>query len=171
MAEVAVSFVIDTLVPVFQEEAKLLRGVRREANSIVAELQVIQPFLRDADERENRGELGDDMKAWVKQVRQVSHQIEDVIDEYMLHLAECPQRPGVVGIFDKAGALIKKLKSRRDIASEIQNIKGTICKITERGNRYGFSSIDQQGSTNSGKNITWHDPRVASLFIKDKNNN
>ncbi|GFY91641.1 hypothetical protein Acr_08g0000370 [Actinidia rufa] len=167
MAEIAVSFVIDRLVPLLQEEAQLLRGVSVEVNSIIAELQVIKPFLRDADERDARGELDEGVKAWVKQVRQVSHHIEDIIDEYMLHLAECPQRRGFIGFFDKAGHYFKKRKSRHDIASEIQDVKRTICEIKERGNTYGFSSIDQQGSTSCGKNVTWHDLRVASEFTEE----
>ncbi|XP_057499611.1 disease resistance protein RPM1-like [Actinidia eriantha] len=167
MAEIAVSFVINKLVPLLQEEAKLLGGVSREANSIIADLQVIQPFLRDADERDARGELDEGVKAWVKQVRQVSHKIEDVIDEYMLHLAKRPQQRGFIGFFNKVGHLIRKLKPRHDIASEIQDVKRTISELNERRNTYGFSSIDQQGSTSSGKNIPWHDPRVASLFIEE----
>ncbi|GFY91963.1 hypothetical protein Acr_08g0003590 [Actinidia rufa] len=167
MAETAVNFVIDKLVPLLQEEAKLLGSVSREANSITAELQVIKPFLKDADEKAARGELDEVAKAWVKQVRQVSHQIEDVIDEYMLHLAKRPQRRGFIGFFYKVCHLIRKLKPRHDIASEIQGIKGTICEIKERVNTFGFSSIHQQGSTSSGKNITWNDPRVASLFIEE----
>ncbi|PSS24918.1 Disease resistance protein [Actinidia chinensis var. chinensis] len=167
MAEIEVNFVIDRLVPLLQEEAQLLRGVRTEANSILAELQVLKPFLRNLDERDARGELDEGVKEWVKQVRQVSHQIEDVIDEYMLHWAECPQRRGFIGFFYKVGHLIRKLKPRHDIASEIQDIKGTICEINERGNSYGFSSIDLQGSTSIGKNIPWHDPRLASLFIEE----
>ncbi|GFZ02945.1 hypothetical protein Acr_15g0015530 [Actinidia rufa] len=101
MAETAVNLVIDRLVPLLEEEAKLLRGVHREANSIIAELQVIKPFLRTADERADRGELDEGVKTWVKQVRQVSHQIEDVIDEYMLHLAKRHQRRGFIGFFYK----------------------------------------------------------------------
>ncbi|GFY91964.1 hypothetical protein Acr_08g0003600 [Actinidia rufa] len=138
MAETAVNLVIDRLVLLLQEEAQLLRGASIEVNSIVDELQVIKPFLRDADERADRVELNEGVKAWVKQVRQVSHRIEDVIDEYMLHLAERPQRRGFIGFFYK-----------------------------ERGNTYGFSSIDQQGPTRSGKNSPWHDPRVAALFIEE----
>ncbi|PSS24917.1 Disease resistance protein [Actinidia chinensis var. chinensis] len=167
MAEIAVSFVIDRLVPLLQEEAKLLRGVHTEANSILDELQVIKPFLRNADERDARGELDEVVKAWVKQVRQVSHQIEDVIDEYMLHLAKHRQRRGFISFFYKVGHLIRKLKPRHDIASLIQDVKRTISDLNQRKNTYRFSSIDQQGSTSNGKNIPWQDPRVASLFIEE----
>ncbi|KAL6955641.1 hypothetical protein U1Q18_044162 [Sarracenia purpurea var. burkii] len=164
MAEIAVNFIIDKLVPLFHEESKLLKGVRREANSLIDELKMIKPFLNKADEMDERGELDDDGKAWIKQVRKVSYQIEDAIDEYILHLARRPQQRGFIGFFYKVDRLIKTLKPRRDIASEIKNIKATISDIKERGETYGFS-FGLQGSSSSGNDVAWRDPRVASLFI------
>ncbi|GFY91965.1 hypothetical protein Acr_08g0003610 [Actinidia rufa] len=121
MTDTVVNFVIERLVMLLQEKANLLGGVSKEVNSIVAELQVIQPFLRDADERADRGELNEGGKAWVKHT--------------------------------SSGGM-----------SSVEWIHWILRQSW--GNAYGFSSIDQQGSTSSGKNITWHDPRVASLFIE-----
>ncbi|MCI58116.1 NBS-containing resistance-like protein, partial [Trifolium medium] len=51
MAEMAVSLVIDQLIPLLREEAKLFRGIHKEFADIKDELESIQAFLKDADKR------------------------------------------------------------------------------------------------------------------------
>jgi disease resistance protein RPM1 len=48
------------------------------------ELESIQCFLKDAD----KGNLQDGIKMWVKQVKEASYHMEDVINEYVLHVAQ-----------------------------------------------------------------------------------
>uniref|UniRef100_A0A5B7B8Q1 Putative disease resistance protein RPM1 n=1 Tax=Davidia involucrata TaxID=16924 RepID=A0A5B7B8Q1_DAVIN len=166
MAEAAVMTVIDKLVLLLVQEANLLRGVHKEVANIKAELESLQCFLNDADARVVTGEIGDGMKIWLKDVRKVAYRIEDVIDEYILHLAKRSQRHCFISFFHKVACSIIKLKPRQDIASQIDDIKTTIRKIKERGERFGFNFVEQRSSC-STKDITWHDPRVASLFIED----
>jgi disease resistance protein RPM1 len=53
------------------------------------ELESIKCFLKDVDARaEKEGDLHEGMKAWVKQVREAAFHIEDVIDEYTLHVPQ-----------------------------------------------------------------------------------
>ncbi|KAF7150565.1 hypothetical protein RHSIM_Rhsim02G0078800 [Rhododendron simsii] len=87
MALVAVSSVINsTLVPLLSGEVKLLRNIHTEVASIKAELESIMSFLKDADSSPKLE--NERAKTWVKQVRALAYQIEDIIDEYILHLAE-----------------------------------------------------------------------------------
>uniref|UniRef100_A0A5B6ZAS1 Putative disease resistance protein RPM1-like isoform X2 n=1 Tax=Davidia involucrata TaxID=16924 RepID=A0A5B6ZAS1_DAVIN len=170
MAEIAVSLVVDKLVPLLEQKVNLLSGVRGEVESIITELQFIQPWLRDADERAEKGKVNDGVKVWVKKVRQVSHRMEDVIDEYILHLAQHPQqRRGFISFLQKVSCLIIKLKPRYKIANEIQDIRTSIRETKEIGDRYGFSStLLEASSSSTGGNINrWDDPRVASLFIEE----
>ena len=53
------------------------------------------------------------------------------------------------------------------IAYEIQGIKKILDDIKKSGERYGFNAIEQSTSNNDAINDTWHDPRMASLFIKE----
>ncbi|XP_052206314.1 disease resistance protein RPM1-like isoform X2 [Diospyros lotus] len=149
MAYSVVNSVIQTLAPLIVNEAKLLSNVRRDVASIKAELESIKTFLKDAD---LRAETGDEIAMiWVKQVREVAYQIEDVIDEYLLDRG---RRRGF-------GSLFQRVK----IASQIQDIKRTIGEIKERADRYGFSVM--QGSGSKRIERPWHDPRVASLFVEE----
>ncbi|GMP80259.1 hypothetical protein CsSME_00035428 [Camellia sinensis var. sinensis] len=168
MAERAVSSVIQYLAPFLADEVKLLKGVRKEIVSIKAELERIHSFLEDAESRAENGDKG--VKTWVKQVREVSYRIEDVIDEHILLVL--PKQPGLVGSLCKVTRTITKLKPRHEIASQIQDIKTTIREIQEGAVRYGFStSSSLEHSITSTSSITkdnmWRDPRLASLFIGD----
>ncbi|KAI8004231.1 Disease resistance protein RPM1 [Camellia lanceoleosa] len=168
MAERAVSSVIQYLAPLLTGEVRLLKGVRKEIVSIKDELERIHSFLEDAESRAEKGDKG--VKTWVKQVREVSYRIEDVIDEHILFVL--PKQPGLVGSLRKVTRTITKLKPRHEIASQIQDIKTTIREIQEGAVRYGFStSTSSEHSSTSTSSITkdnmWRDPRLASLFIRD----
>jgi disease resistance protein RPM1 len=162
MTETVVTLVINELVQLLNHESKLLRGVHREVVNIREELESIQCFLKDADQRD----LQVGVKTWVKQVREVAYHIENVIDEYVLQRAQCHHQQGFIAFLHKIGYLLKNLKPGHDIATKIQDIKISIREIKERKERYGFSSSDQ-GSSSRATNVTWHDPRVGSLFIEE----
>ncbi|XP_060671937.1 disease resistance protein RPM1-like isoform X2 [Ziziphus jujuba] len=170
MAEIALGLVVDHLIPILFQEASLQKSVHSEVSEIKYELQIIQCFLKDADWRaENEGDTTrDGVKVWVEQVREVSFQIEDVIDEYTLHLVQLPchhHRHGrVVGSLHKIGRSVIKVKLRSDIVSHIQNIKATVLEIKERSARYGFDSIHHQGNWDSH---TWYDPRKGTVFLEE----
>jgi disease resistance protein RPM1 len=162
MTETAVALVINELVQLIVHESKLLRGVHREVVDIRDELESIQCFLKDAD----KGDLQDGFKTWVKQVREVAYHIDDVIDEYVLHMAQRRHQQSFIAFLHKICRLLKTIKPHHDIATKIQDIKISVREIKERRERYGFSSSDQ-GSSSRATNVTWHDPRVGSLFIEE----
>ncbi|KAH7856405.1 hypothetical protein Vadar_000940 [Vaccinium darrowii] len=165
MALVAVSSAINsTLVPLLSGEVKLLWNIRTEVASIKAELESIMSFLKDADSSPKLE--NERAKIWVKQVRALAYQIEDVMDEYMLHLAENQQRRGFISFLRKLARSITKLKPQHDIASQIQDIKQIIRETKERADRNGFSCLEH-GSSNKTEEKVQDDPRVASLFIDE----
>jgi disease resistance protein RPM1 len=163
MTETIVTLVINELVQLIVHESKLLRGVHREVVDIRDELESIQCFLKDTDKG---GELQDGVKIWVKQVREIAYHIEDVIDEHVLHEAQRLHQQSFIAFLHKIGHLLKKIKPHHDIATKIQDIKISVREIKERRERYGFSSSDR-GSSSRATNVTWHDPRVGSLFIEE----
>jgi disease resistance protein RPM1 len=87
MAETAVSLVLDYLV----QEARLLGGIHDEVASIRAELEMIQSFIKDADARADKEGVSNVARTWVRQAREKTFHIEDVIDEYILHFTKHPQ--------------------------------------------------------------------------------
>ncbi|KAF8402084.1 hypothetical protein HHK36_013036 [Tetracentron sinense] len=159
MAESAVSFLLDRLLVLPQEEVKLLRGVRREVEYIRDELQSIRGFLRDADAREESEEL---VKVWVGQVRDVAYEIEDVLDDFTLRLAQQNQRHGFVGSLYRTAHFLKHLNLRHGIANKIQDIKVRVHDISERRARY-----DLRRDQGSNSNSAWLDLRGNALLIEE----
>jgi disease resistance protein RPM1 len=162
MTETVVALVVNELVQLIVHESNLLKGVQQEVVDIKDELESIQCFLKHVD----KGDLQDGVKIWVKQVREVAYHIEDVIDEYVLHVAQRRHQQSFLAFLNKIGRLLKYIKPRHDIVTKIQDIKISVREIKERSERYGFSS-SEQGSSNSAANVTWHDPRVGALFIEE----
>uniref|UniRef100_A0A7N2M7U4 Uncharacterized protein n=2 Tax=Quercus lobata TaxID=97700 RepID=A0A7N2M7U4_QUELO len=168
MADTAVSPLINRLVPLLTQEAKLLRGIHGEVAEIKDELESIQSFLKDADARAAVEEdTSGGVKTWVKQVREVAFRIDVAIDRYLLDVAQHdPHRRGFIGFVYKTAHLLKTLKPRHKMASEIQEIKASFQKIKERSDRYQFKFIDQ-GSGSSAPKARWLDPRKDSLYLDD----
>ena len=133
MAESAVSLAIEYLVPLLVQEERLLRGFHDKVLSIRGELEMIQSFLKDADDRAEKEGMSNVAKTWAKQAREKSYHIEDIIDEYILHLAKHPQMQRkrfhfLLKIFQ----FTTKLKPRHVIASKIQDINNELKVLRER---------------------------------------
>jgi disease resistance protein RPM1 len=165
MAETAVWFVLKQVYQLLKEEAKLLKHVRKDFEDIKNELEFIRAFLKDADKRATTEELG--IKLWVKQLRELSFHIEDVIDAYIMDVnATYHHDHGYIGKFQSVIGLMKlktlTLKPRHRIASEIQEIKLRIYGIKERIERYNFQFSEQQ----QGLSIKYPD-RLGSLFVDE----
>ena len=168
MAESAVSLVIQNLIPLLVQEAKLLKGVHEEVTSIRREMEMIQSFLKDADTRAEKDDKSNVAKTWVKQVREEAYHMEDVIDKYLLHFAKQPhKRRQCLYFFPKIFHITINLKARHVIASEIQGINKILEDIRRSGERHGFNAIEQGSSSNDVVSDTWNDPRMASLFIEE----
>ncbi|XP_061353473.1 disease resistance protein RPM1-like [Gastrolobium bilobum] len=158
MAETAVLFALKQvqLSQLLNDETNLLRGVHKGFSDIKDELESIQAFLKDADRRAtDEADTNDGIRTWVKQLREASFRIEDVVDEYLwlMHKAHHPRSTALV-------CMIATLIPRHRIASEIQDIKLSVCGIKERSERYNFQVSHEQGSSR-------FDPRLASLFIEE----
>ncbi|GMN60879.1 hypothetical protein TIFTF001_029969 [Ficus carica] len=171
MAETFLTPVIEKLIELLAEEVSSLKGVHKEAKSLKDELEIIQPFLKDAEAKSERGEVSYAAKVWLKQIREEADRIEDVVDEYLHHLSQRRQQQG--GFADslrKAGHFIKALKPRRDIASEIRDIKDSLREIKERGQSYGLRPFEQGSSrgTTTADLATPINSRLGSLFIEDE---
>ncbi|KAK9209950.1 hypothetical protein WN944_002319 [Citrus x changshan-huyou] len=170
MAEAAVNFAIETLGPLLVEEIRLWGGVKKEVQSIKSELESLRSFLKDEDARaaveELEGGGEESVRTWVKQLRDEAYRIEDVIDEYTLMVAKLPHGSGLVGVLHRISGSIKKLKLRRGVATEIQDIKSALADIKRRGESYRFRSIDEPSSSGT-RNVIPHDSRVRSFFVED----
>jgi disease resistance protein RPM1 len=156
MAEQAVSFLLDKVARFVENEMMLLSGDHREEVLYLrGELERMRAFLKVADAME---ESDEEIKVWVKQVREIAHETEDALDEFTLLQAH-DHADGLYGSLHRFSCCIKNRKSRCRIVSELQGINSRIKSICGVHNRllHKFSGA-QQGS--GPKNIagnTWQD--------------
>uniref|UniRef100_A0A0R0IB96 NBS-LRR type disease resistance protein n=1 Tax=Glycine max TaxID=3847 RepID=A0A0R0IB96_SOYBN len=122
MADSSVSFLLDKLSSLLEAEVKLQRGVREDVQHIKYELEGYKGILRVADALEDKNP---ELKAWVKRVRDVAHDMEDAIDEFSL------------GLVDQHGqgnnsSFHMNFFTRHKIASNIQGIKSRLDIISQK---------------------------------------
>ena len=165
MAESAARFLVENLATLLKEEVKLLVGIRKEVVYVKDELERMTAFLRVADAVDDDDE---EIKVWVKQVREVAYDTEDVIDEFLYRFEE-NRRHGFYGYLCKIGRTIKNLKSRHQIASDMRRIKSRVIDISERHQRYRYrSNIMEQGSSSStAANRAWYERRNDARLLQE----
>ncbi|XP_022717761.1 disease resistance protein RPM1-like [Durio zibethinus] len=165
MAEAAVNLVLNRLIALLKEEAKVLRGVNREVEDIKIELEFISSFLRDADARAEESNNG--VKTWVRHIREAAYSIEDAIDEYMLYVGKHGDQHGFKDFLTKIACMIKSVKRQREMVSKIQELKRSVHEIGEKSRRYGFNISEQGGSSRGANDKKWHDPRAGLHFVEN----
>ncbi|KAF4384381.1 hypothetical protein F8388_004614 [Cannabis sativa] len=169
MAETFLSPVIDKLLDLLSQQVTLVKGVHREVESLKDELKIIQPFLIDAEKKLAKDELSDAAKEWLKQMREVAERIEDVIDEYLYHLAHNHHHHhrGLIISIRRAAGYIGSVKLRRNLASKIKDINESLLKVQKRGISYGLRHFEEGSSSSriTNRDASVIDPRLGSLFI------
>lgn len=127
MADSPVSFLLDKLTSLLQEEVNLQRGVREDVLYIKDELERHRAILMVADALEDKDP---ELKTWVKRVRDVAHDMEDAIDEYNLRLVDQHGQQGNNSLH-KISFAFKTMGARHRIASNIQSIKSKVEVISQ----------------------------------------
>ncbi|KAK1268655.1 Disease resistance protein RPM1 [Acorus gramineus] len=134
MAESAVTLLIDVLRPIIENEVRLLRGVHDEVKDIMDEMESMVSCLREADRREDDNE---GVKTWLKQLRDAAYDTEDVVEEYLLHLASLLEGKGrLVKFIHRNFQCALHLRKRHQIAIEMRGIKSRVQKIAAMRERY-----------------------------------
>jgi disease resistance protein RPM1 len=160
MAEGAVRFLLEKIARFVENEMMLLRGDREEVLYLRGELERMKAFLKIADAME---ESDEEIKVWVKQVREIAHETEDALDEFTILQAH-DHADGLYSSLHRVSCCIKNVKSRFRIVSELQGINSRIKNIRGDHKRllHKLSGAQQGlGSKNAGN--TWQD---ALLFEK-----
>ncbi|KAF8394085.1 hypothetical protein HHK36_020290 [Tetracentron sinense] len=163
MVEGAVEVVVGKILSLLDREASLLGGIRHEFNKIKRELESMRSFLRDADRRRNNN---DGVNEWVKQVRDVAYDVEDIIDEFTYYMDSRQKRGGFRGFLHKTIHLPKNIWVNRQIATKLQEINTNIIAISERSKRYGFDRIEEGADSHEALGRV-RNHGESSLFIED----
>ncbi|XP_019164375.1 PREDICTED: disease resistance protein RPM1-like isoform X2 [Ipomoea nil] len=128
MAEAAVEFLLDKLSAVISEEWSLLGGIKEDAEYIMNALSRLRAALRVADERE---EMDPQVKAWVKIVRELAYDTEDVLDEFQIRFGGRHTGRGFFTKMKNKFTSAKNLRAQHRLALALQKIKARISENSQ----------------------------------------
>ncbi|KAK7300228.1 hypothetical protein RJT34_11068 [Clitoria ternatea] len=151
MTKSMIQLLLNELSRVAKEEITLQRVMREEIKKVKNELESMKAFLRYVDA--NKEEQNPRFKSWMKQVRDVSFEIDDVVDEYLYRLADAKLRRNTIYL-GKLYSTFTKLKAKLQIGSQLQSIKGKVAEIENMSKKYGlvpssFNTFDKKSSSSS----------------------
>ncbi|XP_020188958.1 disease resistance protein RGA5 [Aegilops tauschii subsp. strangulata] len=145
--------VLGKLAALLGDKYKRFKGVRKEMKSLTDELTAMHNFLLRMSEVEDP-DVQD--KAWMAEVRELSYDMEDAIDEFMLCVDDKDAKPD--GFMDKIKISLGKMRARHRIGSEIQDLKKQIIEVGERNTRYKTREVF------ANTRNTAVDPRALAIF-------
>ncbi|KAK2977729.1 hypothetical protein RJ640_013747 [Escallonia rubra] len=124
-------------------------------------------FLASVDAREVTDPL---LKVWIKQVRDVDHDIDDALHEFIpFRLSHYQGNLRFYGSVHRMCSYIISLKARHQLASNIQSIKSRVKAIVEGYQRYSSPLSISEGPNTSIDNTRLSDSRRVPLWSKDPN--
>lgn len=135
------------------DEADHLSRIHEHVGWIQKELQAMVAFLKDADRRQQRDER---VAAWVREVRDLVYEAEDVIDEYVTKMAAL--RWNSLSFF-------KYFYVRYHVGNQIIRIKKEVIEVNARKDRYGFRGVQEDAPPSTHG---YRGPGAASPFIQEE---
>lgn len=154
----ALKSIVEKLFALLGDEYKRFKGVRDQIRFLANELTTMHAFLLKMSEEEEAGHDPLD-KAWMKEVRELSYDMEESMDDFMLRLDDKDANPD--GFIDKIKHSLGKLgnmKTRRRIGKEMEEFKKQIIEVGDRYARYRTGGVIFKM-----RNLTI-DPRALVIF-------
>jgi disease resistance protein RPM1 len=146
----AMNALLGKLATLMGEEFSKLKNLRKEVKFISDELGSMKgtlEMLGDVDD------LDPQTESWRDTLREMSYDIEDIIDDFMHHIGEKRKNSWFAR---KTARLLKELRARYRIANRIKEIKALVLETSARRQRYKFDI-----PSSSDVSI---DPRLATLY-------
>ncbi|KAK7295636.1 hypothetical protein RJT34_18547 [Clitoria ternatea] len=134
MVDATVSFLLQNLPRLLNDEVKLLSGVEDKINSLCNALKFIDIFLKSS-----MGMRNDEfVKEVVNQIRDAAYKAEDVVDIYIANITRYRQRNTLCKLFH----LKERIMMLHEVDAEIEKIKKSIDDIYKNKERYGIIKGD-----------------------------
>uniref|UniRef100_A0A0E0A5C7 Uncharacterized protein n=1 Tax=Oryza glumipatula TaxID=40148 RepID=A0A0E0A5C7_9ORYZ len=164
LTEGAVRSLLCKLGCLLTEETWLVQGVHGEIQYIKDELECMNAFLRNL----TISQIHDDqVRIWMKQVREIAYDSEDCIDEFIHNLGESSE----MGFFRGLISMFRKLASRQRIALQLQELKARAQDVGERRSRYGVElakATHEEAHPRLTRHSSLHiDPQLHALFAEE----
>ncbi|CAD6254225.1 unnamed protein product [Miscanthus lutarioriparius] len=151
--------VIDKLAAMLTDKYNLARDVKQGIRSLQDELRTMEAMLLRLEDKDD-DQIDPLAKDWRSKVRELSYDIEDCIDRFVLNHSH-GDGGSTANFVHKAIQMVKTLFKDRGIAEEIRRLKRLVSEQSERGKRY--YDINQCLLASSSQPVLL-DPRAPALF-------
>ncbi|CAL2267107.1 unnamed protein product [Prunus armeniaca] len=166
MASVSADLFIGKFVAILESEAASIAGVADQVDEIKRELEFMKAFLADADGRNKAHTQVEEV--WMRSVRDLANDVENIIDEFMYHVYEQQIGGRFARWIHKTIHFPKHLWYKRKIANKLEKMAMAIRAITERNQRYGGGAAVEGKSTSSEDIRRWvQNQAESSLYHKE----
>nr|CAB3491362.1 unnamed protein product [Digitaria exilis] len=141
--------VIGKLTALLSEKCQLAGNIKRGTRSLKDELSSMDAALRDLADKDD-DQIDRRSKDWCHKVRELSYDIEDCIDRFVLNHSHGGSKANFVR---KAIRKVKMLWKDMGTAEEIQELKRLVGAQSERANRYDnqYKVVSIYGTAGQGK--------------------
>uniref|UniRef100_A0A1S4B3F6 Disease resistance protein RPP13-like n=1 Tax=Nicotiana tabacum TaxID=4097 RepID=A0A1S4B3F6_TOBAC len=125
MADVALQFVVETLVPIIIENWKIIGGAKEDPAQLLGELNRLKAFLKDA--ATYRQSNSEQWKYFIKEVQVMVYKAEGLIDKLLVEEKLHQEKNIIMQNLDA-----KYAKKARDLAKEIRDALEQVKKIRQQ---------------------------------------
>ncbi|XP_015698018.1 disease resistance protein RGA5-like [Oryza brachyantha] len=158
----AMNSLLGKLAALLEEDYQMHRRMKRDITFLRDELSSMNALLERLADAEA---LDPQTKEWRNQVREMSYDIEDCIDEHtrQLRIRQPQAASGVLGFFHGYVQKVKELVGRHEIAEQIRELKARIVEAGHRRKRY---KLDSSAVNCKSSNAVAIDHRLPALYAE-----
>jgi hypothetical protein len=125
-----------------KEEYNLQKSVRGEIMFLKAEFERMQAALLMVSEAPMDQQPSILVKLWARDVRELSYDVEDKVDTFMVRIDRAPKElHGLRGFIDRSLDLLTKAKIRHKLGTQIKDLRSSIEEVSERRDRYMVTQV------------------------------
>ncbi|KAG6539104.1 hypothetical protein ZIOFF_004257 [Zingiber officinale] len=162
MASTVVNLVLGKLGEVVSSDVAGILNVDAEVKSLTETLALIQSSLRDADQKP-RYEQSHSLQEWMRQIRNLAFEMEDLVDEYAMQLGRASAADGRMSSLQRIGAFPSRILTRRLFASRLQDIRARFQDVCKQASQLGIHGSSSSSSSSSSA-FSAADARLARRF-------
>ncbi|CAL4898989.1 unnamed protein product [Urochloa decumbens] len=154
---------VTALVSKVGEVARIILEAESIMKEIESEFEIMQAFVSQVDQYTGRNQI---LESWLKHIRKVACDVEDIIDEYAFLLGKMANPESAL---KKAFHSSKNIKTWTNLASQLKRVKERLQNLTVMKERYGIM-ISESGVGSSSHNITRQHYLSDASYLNDGDN-